>query len=168
MGEGTVIGADEAAFLDLDFVEGAGGIGEIALGAAEEGGRGIESGGGFGGLLMGAVHLGGEDGALGIPEAAEAPFNGGEGFDAEELDVVGGLEVVEEGVEEGLEGIVVLGGEADGFGGGRVGEEGLCEWGGLLRTAAKEGPVAAGGGLLRGTGLATGRHGWFAPVCLEE
>lgn len=166
MSQSTVISADEASFLNLDFVEGARGVTEGALSASQEGGGGIESGGGGGGGVgVGSVHLSGEDGALGIPEAAEAPFNGGEGLDAEELYVIGGAEMVKEGLEKGLEGLVVLGGEADGLGGGAVGDEGAGELagGGGLRAAAEEDPVAAGGGSLLGSALPTFLHGWSSP-----
>ena len=157
LGEGGVEGTDETGLLKMELVDGASGIGEGALGTGEAG-AGME----VGGLGIGE-ELVVEGGAFGFPEAAEAPFNGGEGFDAEEFGVSGGGEIADEGTEELVEGGAVFAGEANGLGGGALTEQTTgerVESGGAGAAGRPGGTAAvgAGGGLLSGAGFA--RHGW--------
>jgi len=81
------------------------------------------------------------------PDAAQAPAGDGHGFDQIHLDRVGGVELLDVGVEEELELFVGFGGEQDGLGGETVAEAVAGRLGSAFRSggAAGLGAVGAGG-----------------------
>jgi hypothetical protein len=106
--------------------------GGVGFGVAEGQDETVEIGGGGG---MG-FHAGFEGAHLGGPGAVEAPVGGDHFVDEGEFDFVGGMEAVEVGLAEGLEGFLVFMAEDQGFG-----EQAVFE------------------GVLRGDGFALGSFG---------
>ena len=142
--EGAVFVADEAGFVEREAIE----VVELL---ESEGG----AGGGIG-VEAGAVvvDLEVEEGGFGGPEAAEAPFGGGEVFDGGGFGGGGGLEVVEEFGEEGGEALGGFGVEDDGLGvGGVAGERGPRERAPLRREAARCFSERSGMGLASNSGF---------------
>jgi len=94
-----------------------------------------------------ARQLVGEQAGFDGPDAAQAPAGDGHGFDQIHLDRVGGLELLDVGIEEELELLVGFGGEHDGLGGEAVAEAVAGRLGSafLGGGAAGLGAVGAGG-----------------------
>jgi len=104
--EGALVHVVDARLITAE--EGKAGLGgELRLGGSETG-----NGSGEGTVVGGVADDAGFDG----PAAAHAPGVRGHFLDERLLDGVGGLELEEEGVEEGLEGFGVLGVEHGGAG----------------------------------------------------
>jgi hypothetical protein len=94
-----------------------------------------------------ARQLVGEQAGFDGPDAAQAPAGDGHGLDQIHLDRVGGLELLDVGVEEELKLFVGFGGEQDGLGGEAVAEAVAGRLGSAFRGsgAAGLGAVGAGG-----------------------
>jgi hypothetical protein len=73
-------------------------------------------------ILGAARQLVGEQAGFDGPNAAQPPAGDGHGLDQVHLDVVGGAELLDVGVEEDLELLAGFAGEQDGFGGETVAE----------------------------------------------
>jgi hypothetical protein len=93
-----------------------------------------------------ALELMGEQAGFDGPDAAQAPAGDGHGLDQIHLDRVGGVELLDVGVEEELELFVGFGGEHDGLGGEAVAEAVAGRLGSAFRGGGAAGLGAVGAG----------------------
>jgi hypothetical protein len=144
--EGTVEGAIEVALVTGEQREALVVIGEFL----EDPGEAIVVGH-FGEFFVhvfgAALERMAEQASFDGPDAAQAPAGDGHGLDQIHLDRVGGVELLDVGVEEELELLVGFGGEQDGLGGEAVAEAVAGRLGSAFRCggAAGLGAVGAGG-----------------------
>lgn len=154
--EGAFNFEEEAGFEAVEAIEGAGVVGEVREGDGEAGFL-IEGRVGAVQVRGLTVHGVGVSGGLDVVEALETPVGGSDFADEAEFEFVGGLEALDEGVEEGIEGGGVLVGEDDGGG-----EEAVAEGGGGDAGATGGGDGSGGGAAVGGGGGALGGRGCVA------
>jgi hypothetical protein len=105
-----------------------------------------------------ARQLIGEQAGFDGPDAAEAPAGDGHGLDQIRLDRIGGLELLDVGVEEELELFMGFGGKHDGLGGEAVAKAVAGRLGSAFRGGGAAGLGAVGAG---GFNFAVGGHDGF-------